>query len=70
MAKPWLEGVGSATLAANPSGGVFVAFGGAFADPDGIRIQSFDAEGNARWPGEGGSGHSAGGSAKLRFPRT
>ncbi len=51
--KTLAEGVESATLVANPSGGVFVAFGGSFAQPDGITIQSFDADGDPQWPGEG-----------------
>ena len=47
------EGAGLATLAADPAGGAFVAYGGSFANPIGIHVQSFDADGNARWPGNG-----------------
>ncbi|MCG8455019.1 MAG: hypothetical protein MI919_01980, partial [Holophagales bacterium] len=46
-------GVGSATLAAKATGGVFVAFGGSFANQAGVKVQSFDAAGDPQWPGEG-----------------
>ena len=47
------NGVGNTTMVANPDGGVFVAFGGSFGNPVGMRVQSFDATGDPRWPGVG-----------------
>jgi hypothetical protein len=48
-----------AVVTANPAGGAFVAFTRDYSDHEQVFVQSFDAAGNPRWPGDGAAATAA-----------